>query len=79
MSVQVDESTTSLDDLLGHLADLEELAEHEGFTEFAAILSNARVTVLRYPLRFDRQVTPSASSVHETPGPDPSASVPRQP
>jgi hypothetical protein len=52
MSVQVGESTTSLDELLEHLTDLQSLAESEGFTEFAALLADARLTVLRYPFRF---------------------------
>lgn len=52
MSDQVEHSTTSLDELIEHLTDLQSLAESEGFTEFGALLADARLTVLRYPFRY---------------------------
>jgi len=47
------ESTTSLDELTDHLGDLIALAHQEGFTEFASILREVLVTVLRYPAYFE--------------------------
>jgi hypothetical protein len=52
MSEQAVASTTSLDELVEHLDDLVNLANWEGFTEFACLMAEARLTVLRYPLRF---------------------------
>lgn len=69
MTAQVDESTTSLNELVEHLDDLIHLAVNERFTEFAILLAEARLSVLRCPSRFARRAVPSIAPVGCAPGP----------
>jgi hypothetical protein len=67
MSGQAVVSTTSLDELVEHLDDLVNLANWEGFTEFACLIAEARLTVLRYPLRFQPGSDPLPQDVAPSP------------
>jgi hypothetical protein len=59
----VTSNTVTLDELLDHLLDLVELAHHEGFDMFAAVLlaDHARISTLRKP--FERESDPPAGDV----------------